>query len=301
MAETTNIEWTSATWNVITGCSIKSLGCNNCYAMKLAGTRLQHHPSRAGLTKETKNGPAWTGEVRFNDQWLNQPLIWKSPKDIFVVAHGDLFHENVPDRWIDIIFDVMRRTPWHRYQVLTKRSDGMRRIMQDRAPMPHVWLGVSAERQQEADIRRDDLAALAASGWNTWVSYEPALGLVDWTGWHFLRWFVSGGESGTGARPSHPDWHRDARDFCIEHHIPYFFKQWGNWQTTYDRDVDDPDWSNCPSDDQHPNGRYLNLAGGFGFHGDRVVFVKRVPKKLAGHMLDGEEWHEMPEVAHALV
>ncbi|MBF2715689.1 phage Gp37/Gp68 family protein [Agrobacterium vitis] len=126
MADNTKIEWTDATWNPITGCSIVSPGCTNCYAMKLAGTRLQHHPSRAGLTKDSKAGPVWTGEVRFNAQWLTEPLKWKRPRMIFVCAHGDLFAEGVPDEWIDQVFAVMALAPHHTFQVLTKRPERMR-------------------------------------------------------------------------------------------------------------------------------------------------------------------------------
>lgn len=126
MADKTKIEWTEATWNPVTGCSVVSPGCTNCYAMKLAGTRLQHHPSRAGLTAPSKGGPVWTGEVRFNAQWLDQPLRWGRPRDIFVCAHGDLFHEDVPDEWIDKTFAVMAVASRHRFQVLTKRSARMR-------------------------------------------------------------------------------------------------------------------------------------------------------------------------------
>ncbi|MVA28737.1 phage Gp37/Gp68 family protein [Agrobacterium vitis] len=126
MAENTKIEWTDATWNPITGCSVVSPGCTNCYAMKLAGTRLQHHPSRAGLTKDSKAGPVWTGEVRFNEQWLTEPLKWKRPRMIFVCAHGDLFAEGVPDEWIDQVFAVMALAPHHTFQVLTKRPERMR-------------------------------------------------------------------------------------------------------------------------------------------------------------------------------
>lgn len=131
MAETSTIEWTDATWNPITGCSIVSPGCTNCYAMKLAGTRLQHHPSRAGLTKPSKAGPVWTGEVRFNEEWLDQPLRWKRPRRIFVCAHGDLFHESVPDEWIDRVFAVMALAPHHTFQVLTKRAERMRGYLTD--------------------------------------------------------------------------------------------------------------------------------------------------------------------------
>jgi len=102
-----------------------SAACKNCYAMKLAGTRLQHHPSRVGLTQDTANGPVWTGDVRFNEGWLDQPLRWKKSRKIFVCAHSDLFHESVPDEWIDQIFAVMALAPQHNFQVLTKRPRRM--------------------------------------------------------------------------------------------------------------------------------------------------------------------------------
>ncbi|WP_279480297.1 phage Gp37/Gp68 family protein [Aureimonas sp. SK2] len=126
MADNTKIEWTDATWNPITGCSVVSPGCTNCYAMLLAGTRLSNHPSRIGLTRDTKGGPVWTGEVRFNEGWLDQPLRWRRPRMIFVCAHGDLFAEGVPDEWIDRVFAVMALAPQHVFQVLTKRADRMR-------------------------------------------------------------------------------------------------------------------------------------------------------------------------------
>lgn len=126
MADNTKIEWTDATWNPITGCSVVSPGCTNCYAMKLAGTRLKNHPTRAGLTTDSKAGPVWNGQVRFNEGMLLDPLRWKRPRMIFVCAHGDLFAENVPDEWIDQIFAVMALAPHHTFQVLTKRPERMR-------------------------------------------------------------------------------------------------------------------------------------------------------------------------------
>jgi len=129
MAENTKIEWTQDTWNPVTGCSVVSPGCANCYAMGLAGTRLAHHPSRAGLTTMSKAGPVWNGKVRLNEDWLTQPLKWKRPRMIFVCAHGDLFHENVPDEWIDRVFAVMALSPQHTFQVLTKRAQRMREYM----------------------------------------------------------------------------------------------------------------------------------------------------------------------------
>jgi len=129
MADTSAIEWTDATWNPVTGCSVVSPGCTNCYAMKLAGTRLQHHPSRAGLTRDSKAGPVWTGEVRFNEDWLTQPIEWKAPRRIFVCAHGDLFHEAVPDEVIDKVFAVMAVANHHTFQLPTKRSARMKEYL----------------------------------------------------------------------------------------------------------------------------------------------------------------------------
>ncbi|ADL00667.1 DUF5131 family protein [Brevundimonas subvibrioides] len=126
MADSTHIEWTDATWNVVTGCSVVSPGCTNCYAMRLAGGRMQHHPSRAGLTIETKAGPVWNGQVRFNEAWLYQPRSWKTPRRIFVAAHGDLFHEGVSDGQLMRIMSVIAETPHHTYQILTKRPERAR-------------------------------------------------------------------------------------------------------------------------------------------------------------------------------
>lgn len=126
VADGTKIEWTDATVNAINGCSVLSPGCTNCYAMRLAGTRMKTHPTRAGLTQDTKAGPVWTGEVRFSERALLEPLKWRRPRKIFWNAHGDTFHDNVPDEWIDKCFAVMALTPHHIHQVLTKRPERMR-------------------------------------------------------------------------------------------------------------------------------------------------------------------------------
>lgn len=205
MADRTGIEWTDATWNPITGCSVVSAGCKHCYAMKLAGTRLAHHPSRAGLTIDTKAGPVWTGEVRFNRQWLDQPLRWRRPRKVFVCAHSDLFHESVPDEWIDLVFAAMLLAPQHIFQVLTKRAQRMRAYCSDPATvgrviaqaasfgakvesthvedgmqgiyLSNVWLGVSVEDQAAADERIPLLLQCPAAV--RWISAEPLLGPVD--------------------------------------------------------------------------------------------------------------------------
>lgn len=206
MADKTHIEWTDATWNVVTGCAIVSPGCTNCYAMKLAGTRLRDHPSRNGLTTDSKAGPVWNGQVRFNTGWLTQPLRWTKPRKVFVCAHGDLFHEGVTDDQLDQIFAVMALAPQHVFQVLTKRPKRMRdyllaftaeRLSQalgafvhagekatqaDRfipLPLPNVWMGVSAEDQTRANERIPVLLETPAA--IRWVSAEPLIGPLDLT------------------------------------------------------------------------------------------------------------------------
>lgn len=335
MADHTPIEWTDATWNVITGCSIVSPGCTNCYAMKLAGTRLRNHNSRVGLTRDSAAGPVWTGEVRFNEEWLRQPLQWKRARQIFVVAHGDLFHDSVPTAWLDRIFAVMALSKQHTFQVLTKRPERawsylsglkiphVRERIEAAArelgytfrfegqllldfPLRNVLVGGSVEDQRYADQRRAPMHSISDMGWTTWVSYEPALGPVDWTGWDFLKWMVSGGESGQDARPTHPDWHYAARDYCAQHGIAYHFKQWGAWLpwTQFsDSQVDDP-----PEQTRFDTMEWFE--GGWREVGkpdvwaskdgeiDDMQCVGRVGKKAAGRLLDGVEHNGFPEAAH---
>lgn len=136
MADGSKIEWTDATWNIVTGCDIVSPGCTNCYAMRLAGTRLKGHPSRAGLTREVNGKHVWTGEIRFNADWLDQPLRWARPRMIFVAAHGDLFHPGVTDAQLDQIFAVMALCPQHTFQVLTKRPERARQYLSGISDQP---------------------------------------------------------------------------------------------------------------------------------------------------------------------
>ncbi|MEV4934578.1 phage Gp37/Gp68 family protein [Sphingobium sp. LSP13-1-1.1] len=212
MSDGTKIEWTDATVNAINGCNVVSPGCTNCYAMRLAGTRLKHHPSRAGLTIDSKAGPVWNGEVRLNEEQLLQPLRWTKPRRIFWNAHGDMFHPSVPAEWIDRCFAIMALTPQHIHQVLTKRADRMRdyvTTVEDRPeafgsalanvgraaglprqrgidtidamvwPLPNVWLGVSVEDQKRADERIPDLIFTPAAV--RFLSVEPLLGPIDLT------------------------------------------------------------------------------------------------------------------------
>lgn len=189
----TKIEWCDETWNPIAGCSIVSPACTNCYAMAMAARieRMQPGGHYAGLTQPSKAGPVWTGKiVQAPDHVLTQPLRWKKPRKIFVNSMSDLFHESVPDEWIDRIFAVMALSPQHTFQVLTKRPKRMRKWFerwpdgitwknQAGWPLPNVWLGVTAEDQPRADERIPDLLATPAA--KRFVSIEPMLGPVDLT------------------------------------------------------------------------------------------------------------------------
>ena len=256
MAERTQIEWTDATWNPITGCSVVSPGCRHCYAMRLAGGRLRNHPSRQGLTEATAAGPVWNGEVRWNEQWLPAPLKWKESRRIFVCAHGDLFHESVPLHWIDRVHALMGLAPHHVFQVLTKRSERMMRYYNDHdmwqevhhvmhevwirhgrhypgpgcppkptyMPLPNLWLGVSVEdkdRMERIEHLRQTPAELR------FVSFEPLLEDVSPLNLRHVDWVIVGGESGPRARRMDPDWVRAIRDHCRDREIAFFFKQWG--------------------------------------------------------------------------
>jgi protein gp37 len=172
MADHTHIEWTDATWNPITGCSVVSPGCTNCYAMRLAGTRLKHHPSRAGLTIDTKGGPVWNGEVRFNMDWIEQPLSWTKPRRIFVCAHGDLFHPAVPDDWIAWVYGVAIAAVHlrgHTFQVLTKRTDRAHDLLNSEA----FWDQANAYASDYVMNRVDPLARRRDDARATLDDYGP--------------------------------------------------------------------------------------------------------------------------------
>jgi protein gp37 len=230
MADKTKIEWTDATWNPVTGCSLVSKGCRYCYAAALAASRLKNHPSRKGLAKRNAAGVAqFTGEVRFNEKWIDQPLRWRKPRRIFVCAHADLFHENVPDEWIDKVFAVMALCPQHTFQVLTKRPERMLAYLTtDRReyliaaaqavvpgptpgiwphlPLPNVWLGVSIEDQPTADTRIPYLLKTPAAV--RFVSAEPLLGPVDLRSLEGGTLWI-GGNRGCGGKHHHIGRHGD--------------------------------------------------------------------------------------------
>ncbi len=308
----TSIEWVKnadgspgKTWNPIVGCSVATPGCTNCYAMKMAH-RLANNPATphyAGTVKVVNGKPVWTGKIALApDHVLTAPMRRKKPTNYFVNSMGDLFHEGVPDEWIDQVFAVMAVCPQHTFQVLTKRAGRMREYFTSAPkrqsdwdcysgfeyidlPLPKVWLGVSVEDQTRADERIPHLLNTPAAV--RFVSCEPLLGPVDLTDIRYLHvgrrfsrsalhtldtppldWVIVGGESGPDARPMHPKWARSLRDQCAASGIPFFMKQWGEWVP-----LADEHWDHCVGFDRS-----------IVFEGQKMV---RVGKKAAGRALDG--------------
>lgn len=231
MSDKTNIEWTESTWPVIAGCTHVSEGCRNCYAERLTATRLRHLSIYKGLATFENGEAFWNHEVRLNEPVLNDPLRWRRPRRIFVCQMSDLFHESVPFEWIDRVYGVMFRARQHTFQILTKRPERMSDYLRTHpvcAAIQNVWLGVSVEDQKTANARIPALLQCDAAV--RWVSYEPALGPVDFTDFaHKINWIVAGGESGPHARPCDLEWFRAVRYACDNYHVPFFMKQLGNF------------------------------------------------------------------------
>jgi three-Cys-motif partner protein len=219
MAESSKIEWTDATWNPVRGCTKISPGCTHCYAETFAERfrGVAGHPYEQGF------------DLRLVPQKLLEPLRWARAKVIFVNSMSDLFHEGVSDAYVGMVAEVMRTANWHTFQVLTKRSERLARMLRtalrECAEEPHIWWGVSVENRRHGLPRiahlRDAPAAVR------FLSVEPLLedlGTIDLTG---IAWVIVGGESGHGARPMKPDWVRSIRDQCQAAGVPFFFKQWG--------------------------------------------------------------------------
>lgn len=213
---TTKIEWTDKTWNPITGCSKKSTGCQHCYA-EVMSRRLK----AMGLSKYA-NGFS----VTLHYELINEPYKWKQSHNIFVCSMSDIFHEDVPFDFVDNMFDVIRKTDQHRYQILTKRAERMAEYFETREIPDNVWLGVTVEAQSSR-FRIDYLRNLQASV--KFLSCEPLvedLGELDLTG---IDWVIVGGESGPHARPMQEDWVLKVQKQVEEQKARFFFKQWGTW------------------------------------------------------------------------
>jgi protein gp37 len=309
----TKIEWADATWNPITGCTKISPGCQNCYAERMA-KRL------AGRCGYPADEPF---KVTLHPDRLDQPLKWKKPRTVLVSFMGDLFHEDAPDKYIIDCLSIMAEAWQHTFIILTKRPARMKDIIAHETvandvwlqtsrgvnaepspwPLPNIWLGVTAENQEQADKRIPILLQIPAVV--RFVSVEPMLGPVDLTQidiggnvwinsltgdcksyhpyggmWKItesknkLDWVICGGETGPGARPMHPDWVRGLRDQCQASGTPFFFKQHGEWS----HDSQDAQKEDATRVHIWPDGSYSWKVG----------------KKKAGRLLDGREWSEFP-------
>lgn len=270
MSDNSAIEWTDATWNVVTGCTEVSPGCDHCYAKTFAERwrGVPGHHFEHGF------------DVQLRPERLQAPLRWRKPRRVFVNSMADLFHVDVPDAFVGEVFEVMDAAYTHAFQVLTKRPERMRRFVprwyettfhrgicdgsRDNDALPNVWLGVSIESADyawRADMLRETPAAVR------FLSLEPLLGHIPAVILRDMDWVIVGGESGPGARPMNPQWARDVRDDCQAMGIPFFFKQWGEWAPR--------SMTGTPG---------TNMA------------MERVGKKAAGRELDGRTWDEFPAV-----
>ena len=235
MAEHSRIEWTSASWNPVTGCDQVSPGCAHCYAKTFAErfAGVPGHPYEQGFG------------LRLWSDRLELPLRWRRPKLIFVNSMSDLFHERVPDDDIERVFDVMRRADHHIFQILTKRHDRLAEL----APALHwpenVWMGVSMENRRfvhRVHALREFRPAVR------FISAEPLLGPLEGLDLTGIDWLIAGGESGPGHRRVDADWVRELRDRCAAEHVAFFFKQWGGRTAkARGRELDGRTWDEMPT------------------------------------------------------
>jgi protein gp37 len=239
MAVGSRIEWTTATWNPVTGCTKVSPGCAHCYAERMS-KRLEAMGQR-----NYRNG----FRVTLHPHMLDVPLRWRKPQFIFVNSMSDLFHEDVPVDYIQQVFDVMRQAEWHTFQVLTKRSERLAELDAVLDWPENVWMGVSVESRKYVD-RINHLRCTGAA--TKFLSLEPLLGPLTDLNLSGIDWVIVGGESGPGARPMEKTWVRAIRAQCHRAKVPFFFKQWGGVnKKRAGRELDGRTW------DQMPSGRSL--------------------------------------------
>lgn len=214
MSSQSSIEWTNATWNPVTGCSVASAGCAHCYARRFAERfrGVPGHPFEQGF------------DLKLWPKRLEMPLTWKRPRLVFVNSMSDLFHEKVPLKYIKQVFGVIKQAKWHRFQMLTKRSERLAAYADQLEWPANLWMGVSVENSSTTK-RIADLSQVPAAV--RFVSAEPLLGPLGKLALQNVDWIIVGGESGPGARPMHEDWVVEIRDQCVAAKIPFFFKQWG--------------------------------------------------------------------------
>jgi protein gp37 len=222
MSDNSKIEWTDATWNPVRGCTKISPGCAHCYAETFAERfrGVPGHPYEQGF------------DLRLVPEKVLEPLKWSKSKMVFVNSMSDLFHKDVPDDYVELCVRVMVAANWHTFQVLTKRSERLRDLLQTRLSfardLDHIWWGVSVENRKHGLPRIEHLRAANAKV--PFLSIEPLLEDIGTINLDGIRWVIVGGESGHGARPMDREWVVSIRDQCRHAHVPFFFKQWGGVQ-----------------------------------------------------------------------
>ncbi len=234
MSQLSPIEWTTSTWNPVTGCDKVSPGCKHCYAERMA-RRL-----KAMGAANYRNGFELTPQPGA----LELPLGWRKPQTIFVNSMSDLFHRDIPFEFVERVFDVMRRAHWHQFQILTKRAEYLAEIG-PALPWPeNVWMGVSIETA-EYTYRAHCLRAIPAAV--RFLSVEPLIGRIARLPLGGMDWVIVGGESGPGCRPMDADWVREIRERCVRQGVPFFFKQWGGvHKKRFGRELDGRTWDEMP-------------------------------------------------------
>lgn len=314
MAENSNIEWTDDTFNPWIGCTKVSAACDHCYAEKwdkrFGGERWGPHAPRRRTAAAN---------------W-RKPLAWDKAaaaegvrRKVFCASLADVFdnHRSITSGWRGDLWRLIAETPNLDWLLLTKRPQNIAKMLPETygAPewgdgWPNVWLGTTAENQEEADRRIPILLDTPAA--KRFASMEPLLGPIDlrlraWVPWiphkdrlshkpnpnTYLDWVIVGGESGLGARPMHPDWARGIRDQCAAAGTPFFFKQWGDWFPYGERDA-------SGAINSVTRGERLGVWHEWGAEGG---FSVRLPggKKAAGRHLDGvtHDGTPAPEIATA--
>ncbi|MCP4897593.1 MAG: phage Gp37/Gp68 family protein [bacterium] len=341
----TGIEYLDETWNVVTGCTEVSEGCRNCWARNRAASLAVNPKTRdryEGVAEfDAKRRPRWLS-VKCHPDRLDDPSHWRKPRIIGVSFMGEMFHPEVPEAFIADVFDIVEACPQHQFLFLTKQAGRMHRVlMNPRAqtmplhfsektgePLPNAWLGVTVENQKAAEERM--LFLLDTPAAVHWVSYEPALGPVDFTSISIIEadsigsmspavsldalrghvrgpddmiakldLVIAGGESGHYARPMHPRWARDSRDQCQAAGTCFYFKQHGEW-IEVDDSAHGRAWNRyLRSGPEFPNTGYFDDAGRFwALRSPRdAIRMLKVGKKQASRMLDGRIWDQLPEVA----
>lgn len=299
MGETTGIPWADSTWNPWRGCHPVSEGCANCYMYR----------------EQRRYGRDPSVVVRSAVRTFFAPAEkWETGRRIFVCSWSDFFIADA-DPWRGDAWDVIRSTRHHTYIIVTKRPERILECLpfdwlsESPRGWPHVWLLVTGETQRWLEERWQFLAGVPAKVRG--VSIEPMLGRIDLRGLHPTPdWVIVGGESGPDARPVHPDWVRWVQAQCQALRVPFFFKQWGEWVPVCS--VYDPDpWDKIES--RGVGGCHLAALDTRGFisqeenspRGDYCDYqpppgswwMARVGRRTAGHILDGREWREFPEVA----